>query len=340
MKESRNRSARVKTRRGPREQGFTVIQMVVTLAVAAILLSFSAIGIARVRGSIRLSSASDELTQYMERARQDSMRRHAESDAAPLPSADRKASVTFTSANTYVVTMDFDGDGVVEATEQRTFTLPDGVTFPAALYTPPTTVTFDWRGRPSSEINTTLSSDYGSKTVAVSESGSIASYDSHELDGFDLAGMPSPEAVPKSDLGGGDSSEESGDGDGKDKGNDKNDDPPTGGGGDTGGGTGNGDDKDKKKDDPAPTPQPTPVSTPAPTPAPTPGSTPAPTPDPTPGATPDPTPNPGPGATPRPTPSPSPTPTPARSCSVNERPSDSGCVCDGGRRVRTNGKCQ
>ena len=327
MKQSRNRTAEAAARGGRRQQGFTVVQMVVTLAVAAILLGFSAMGIARVRGSMRLTSASDDLTQYLEKARQDSIRRHAESTGAALPSADRTASITFQSASSYIVTMDFDGDGTVEAGEQRTFTLPDGVEFPAALITNPVkTITFDWRGRPSEEVSTTLSSSYGSKTVSVSESGSIASFDTHQLSGFDLAGMPSPDAVPKSDLGGsgsGDAGEGDGGGDtgnGKDKKNDPpaEEPPPT----DPGPGNGNGNGKDKKNDPPPnPTPEP-----PPPTPAPTVNPTPPPATTPTP--------------KPSPTPTPTPTPTPARSCDTNERPANSGCVCDGGRTVRTNGKCQ
>lgn len=342
MKQMRNRTAGATDRRRRPEQGFTVIQMVVTLAVATVLMSFSVMGIARVRGTMRLSSASDELTQYLERARQDSIRRHAEATGGALPSADEMASVTFLSATSYTVRMDFDSDGMIEEDELRTVTLPEDVTLPAALYAGAgTTITFDWRGRPSGELNVALSSDYGSKTVSVSESGSVSAFDTSDVEGFELSAMPSPGDVPKSEFPSAGSEEGSDEGDtGKDK---KNDDPPTDtGGGTTDPGTGNG--KDKKNDNDPPTgPTPAPTADPAPTAAPTPapdpgpgdgkdkkndpptGPTPAPTAEPTPSTPP---PGPTPSATPKATPSATPTPPPA--CKKNEKPADTGCVCSSG----------
>jgi hypothetical protein len=317
------------------------------MAVMGIVSTFAVMSVARTRGAYRLTSATDEITGYMERARLDSIRRHATIEPIAPPDApvvNQMASITFKNVNSYIITMDFDNDGTVEASERHTVTLPDGVQFPADKITnPATTIGFNWRGRPTSVFSTGLSNSYGDKTVSVSEAGSVAVGDAQNLDGFEVAGLESPSNIPESSFEGVTGEDSTGD---------------------TGGTTDPGTTPCKgKKCDPEPTPIPTPVPTPIPTPVPTPVPTPdsnpchgngkkcdpAPTPVPTPMPTPVPTPIPTPVPTPKPTPVPTPVPTPSstptpaptpRSCNVNERPTQDNCVCRAPLSLKQNGKCQ
>lgn len=115
------------------QQGFTVMQMVITIAIVAIVSTFGVLGIRNARAEFRLQSSARLFASYIEKARADSVRRHAASGA--------EASVeTFgAGTNTYAITMDF-GSGTVET---RTFQLDPGIDFS----TDPLKVTFDWRGR-------------------------------------------------------------------------------------------------------------------------------------------------------------------------------------------------
>jgi Tfp pilus assembly protein FimT len=228
------------------EAGFSIEQVVITLAVIAIVSGFAVVGLARSRGTLRLTSATDEITGYLEKARADSVRRHATvNPVAPpdAPAAAQMASITFDSVSSYIVTMDFDNDGMVEADERRTITLPDGVTFPAESITDPAkTVGFNWRGRPTEVVSMGLSNSYGDKTVSISESGSVAIGDTHELEGFDVSDLEAPKDIPKSEFEGAageDSSDGSGSGNGNGNGNGKKNDGDTTGGDTTipGGGT-------------------------------------------------------------------------------------------------------
>ncbi|MDT5121876.1 MAG: hypothetical protein QOC96_1358 [Acidobacteriota bacterium] len=115
--------------RQSRERGFTVLQLLVAIAVAGIISAFALIGIARSRDNIRLQGSVRQLSGYMEKARLDAIRRHT------------TTSVTFTNATTYSVTMDFDGGGTPTT---RNFSFEDGVVI---FSTPLPSVTFNWRGR-------------------------------------------------------------------------------------------------------------------------------------------------------------------------------------------------
>src|SRR5688572_12229972 len=86
MKETSGKIQRTaKRRRG--EAGFSIGQLVITVAVVGIITSFGVIGIARTRGSFRLSSATEEFTTYLEKPRLDSIRRHAKTDPTAPPAA-------------------------------------------------------------------------------------------------------------------------------------------------------------------------------------------------------------------------------------------------------------
>src|SRR5260370_16124598 len=111
--------------------GSSLIQLVITVAVIAIVVSFGLLGINSTRASLHLQNSVRELGGYLVKARLDAIRRHD------------NASVVFTSTSTYTVTMDFDGSGTIST---RTLPFENGVTI---VTTPLPTVTFNWRGRTS-----------------------------------------------------------------------------------------------------------------------------------------------------------------------------------------------
>ena len=146
------------------QHGFTIIQMVITIAIIAVVSVFGVLGIRTARAEFRLQNSARLFASYVEKARADSVRRHAASGS--------EASVQIFGAGTsnYAVTMDF-GSGTVQT---RTFYLDPGVEFDTAAQT----VSFNWRGRLLQQCPVTLScvfqvrSQYLLKNVPVDVSGS------------------------------------------------------------------------------------------------------------------------------------------------------------------------
>src|ERR1700752_297289 len=122
-----------KTTTGKQQHGFTVMQMVITIAIIAGVSTFGVLGIRTARAKYRLYSSARLFASYIEKARADSVRRHA-ADASQASVETGVAGST-----SYSVRMDF-GSGTLET---RTFQLDSGIEFS----TDPLKVTFDWRGR-------------------------------------------------------------------------------------------------------------------------------------------------------------------------------------------------
>lgn len=116
---------------GSPERGFTILQLLTAVALIGVVTAVAVVGIARSRDSLRLQSSVRQLSNYLEKARLDAVRRHA------------TASVTFTSTTSYNVVMDFDGNGT---TYTRAFPLESGVSL---ISTPLPSITYNWRGRTS-----------------------------------------------------------------------------------------------------------------------------------------------------------------------------------------------
>jgi type II secretory pathway pseudopilin PulG len=115
------------------EGGFSLLQLMLAMAVMVIVGTFAFMGITSARDNMRLSGSARQFAAYVEKARIDAVRRHV-SSASPTK-------VEFVDTNTYRVTMDFDGDGIATT---RDFTFENGV----GLFSQPTApITFDWRGR-------------------------------------------------------------------------------------------------------------------------------------------------------------------------------------------------
>jgi type II secretory pathway pseudopilin PulG len=111
--------------------GFSVLQMVVVLAVISVISTMAVLNIHSTRASLRLQNSVRQLAGYLEKARLDAIRRHGNS------------AVVFNNTTSYDVTMDFEGAGTVST---RTLPFESGV---AIISTPLPAVTFNWRGRTS-----------------------------------------------------------------------------------------------------------------------------------------------------------------------------------------------
>ena len=252
------------------QAGFSMIQILIVLAVVSVVSGLAFVGISSAKQRIRLTNSSRLLASYVEKARVDSVRRH------PLNPADM-AGIEVLDKTTYRVKMDFDGNGTVET---KVITLDSGVEFA----TDPIALVFDWRGRlvdlPLTEIKVSIAMQWGDdpddqRIVDVTRSGDVTidsdvylddvpnvNVNVNELTGIDsgstMNGNNNPNPSPSPSLTPGD-------------------------------------------EEPTPEPTPTPIGV---EPDPTPISTP--TPEVTP--TPTPTPSPTPSGTATPTPTPTPTP--------------------------------
>ena len=251
------------------QQGFTLIQMIIIVALVSIVTTFGAIGIVSARAHMRLASSARQFSTRAEKARADSVRRHGMGGAM--------ANLRLLSTTSYTVTMDFDGNGVIDGYDTQTFNLENGVTFAPGFVG--TTITFDWRGRSiTGQVTPTMSLADGSTTlITISGAGDITL----DIDSFPDGSIPDVvlNGDPTGDI--------------------RPDPPPNPGGTPYPGST---------SPTPTPTPTPDPNATPMPTPLPTPtpcnnngvncrdtSPTPTPTPQPTsPTPTPTPTPTTGP----------------------------------------------
>src|ERR1041385_5501676 len=114
------------------QRGISVLEMIIVMSTITILVAFAFVGITRARASLRLSGAIREFGAYIEKARVDSIRRHADTLA-------QGAGVSINNDRaSYVVSIDFDGNGTLDT---RTIPLPDGIRFRTVE-----AIAFDWRG--------------------------------------------------------------------------------------------------------------------------------------------------------------------------------------------------
>lgn len=136
MKErSNNCSPETPGRRG--ERGVSIVEILIVVTMIGVVSAFAVMQIAGAQRAMRLSNSAREFTSWLDKTRLDSVRRHA--------AGTERANVTISSANTYSIKIDQDGDGVLD--EARTITFPAthgaafaGITFPTVIY-------YDWRGR-------------------------------------------------------------------------------------------------------------------------------------------------------------------------------------------------
>jgi len=137
------------------EAGKSVLDMLITLVVVAIVSSFAVVGVVAARDSMRLSNSARVLTAYMEKTRLAAVRCHC------------STTLQISTTGSYSVS------GPLRSATTETMTLPldTNVTFQGL--TLPLTITFDWRGRAESDYHLTLTNPQGTRTVDVSGGGDI-----------------------------------------------------------------------------------------------------------------------------------------------------------------------
>jgi Tfp pilus assembly protein FimT len=150
------------------ERGFSLIQLVVALAVGSIIAGFSIFGIKAARSSTRLGNSARAFAQAAERARLDAIRRRTTTH------------IEFTDSNKYEITMDFAGNNT---SQTRSFTLDDGVVIADTNWATMNAnsdslpyADFDWRGR-TAECNMLFNfkNDRSERlTVQIAGSGDIS----------------------------------------------------------------------------------------------------------------------------------------------------------------------
>ena len=149
--------------------GFSVVEVLVTAVILTVISSVGVMGITRARASVRIAGAAREFGAYIEKARIQSIRTHADD-------ADERASIAINDDKTsYTVTVDLNGDGTLET---KTVTLPNGIAFDSVE-----TIAFDWRGRtwhtvgattePNAQVSIRLLNSYETVSIDVTGSGDI-----------------------------------------------------------------------------------------------------------------------------------------------------------------------
>lgn len=122
-----------------KERGFSAIELLIVVAIVAVVCGFALIQITRARQMMVRENTARLFAARLEKARLDSVRRRP-----PNTNTAQMAQVSIINSNFYSVTIDSDGDGTLNA--PQVFNLPENTTF--ELTVPfPWTIYFNWRGR-------------------------------------------------------------------------------------------------------------------------------------------------------------------------------------------------
>jgi Tfp pilus assembly protein FimT len=127
------------------ERGVSVLEMLIMMLMISVITGYALTRISGAQQFMRMENASREFMSYVEKARVDSVRRHA-GPPGPLPQP-QMSSVTITGPRTYTVVMDFDGDGIMDPPRNMTIAPDQGVFFNTGGTPLPLSISFNWRGR-------------------------------------------------------------------------------------------------------------------------------------------------------------------------------------------------
>ena len=160
------------TKNSANESGFSVLEVLIVAVMLSVLVGFAITQIAQAKQNMTRANAIRELTTYIEKARLDSVRRHATTSA-------QMAQVSIINANFYSVTLDANGDGTMEAPRVIGMPADSDLTIQNGSF--PRTVMFNWRGRTVDDAGNTTNPDsvtignsYGSTTVRITNGGQTA----------------------------------------------------------------------------------------------------------------------------------------------------------------------
>jgi prepilin-type N-terminal cleavage/methylation domain-containing protein len=118
------------------QNGFTVFELLIVLSIISVISGFALMQITRARQVMVRENAARQFAGYLEKARIDSLRRHAMTSA-------EMAQVSIINATFYTVTIDANGDRALD-TPIVVSLAPDGLQLNGPF---PRTIYFNWRGR-------------------------------------------------------------------------------------------------------------------------------------------------------------------------------------------------
>ena len=154
------------------DAGFSVLELLIVGVMISVLIGFAITQIARAKQHMTRANAVRELATYIEKARLDSVRRHA-------TSSPQMAQVAIINANFYSVTFDGNGDGTLDA--PRVIGMPANSNLTIQNGTFPRTIIFNWRGRTvdtsgngTNPASVQIGNSYGSTTVNITNAGQTA----------------------------------------------------------------------------------------------------------------------------------------------------------------------
>ena len=151
--------------------GLSLLELLVVVALIAIVSSFAVVNFARSNRTFKVAGATRTLSNYVEKARMDSVRRHLTS-----------GSITLNSTSSYTVSMDFGGTGTttsrivsLPANTSLSYRLPPATTSISPADTP-RTIAYDFYGRTTTTVLLTLTDSAGgaSSTVVVGPAGDVS----------------------------------------------------------------------------------------------------------------------------------------------------------------------
>lgn len=152
--------------------GFSVVELLIVVVMLSAVTGFAITQIAQAKQNMTRANAVRELTTNIEKARLDSVRRHATTST-------QLAQVSIINANFYSVTLDANGDGAMDAPLVIGMPADSHLTIQNGTF--PRTIMFNWRGRTvDSSGNTTtpdsirIGNSYGSTTVRITNGGQTA----------------------------------------------------------------------------------------------------------------------------------------------------------------------
>ena len=166
-------NAPLMTKSSATQSGFSVLELLIVAVMISVLVGFAITQITQAKQNMTRANAVHELTTYIEKARLDSVRRHATTSA-------QMAQVAIINANFYSVTLDASGDGVMEA--PRVIGMPADSNLTIQNGTFPRTIMFNWRGRTvdtagnptANPESVRIGNSYGSTTVRITNGGQTA----------------------------------------------------------------------------------------------------------------------------------------------------------------------
>ncbi|MDX6695307.1 MAG: hypothetical protein QOF02_2910 [Blastocatellia bacterium] len=170
------------------ESGVSIVEMLIVLLIIVVASAWAFMRIVEAQQSARLAGATQELTAYLDKARLDSIRRHA-------TTVGEMAQVSIDSPTSYSVRLDANGDGELDAPRVFNFT-SRGISFNVAAF--PTVIRFNWRGRVADGAGAqtgnvaavNLQDTHGSvQSINLSAAGDTTSYSNVNIANVNVSGV-------------------------------------------------------------------------------------------------------------------------------------------------------